>query len=103
MSHEFYYTAPEEHIKKERQKARVLRSSPWWKRKREKGTCHFCGGTFKPAELTMEHIVPLARGGKSVKENLVPACKECNTKKKYLLPIEWDEYLKSIRSGKPED
>jgi 5-methylcytosine-specific restriction protein A len=44
----------------------------------------------------MDHIVPLIRGGKSTKGNLVPACKDCNNKKKYLLPIEWDEYLKSF-------
>ncbi|MCJ7481978.1 MAG: HNH endonuclease [Thermodesulfovibrionales bacterium] len=36
------------------------------------------------------------RGGKSSKGNVVPACKECNTKKKYLLPIEWEEYRESL-------
>lgn len=49
-----------------------------------------------PKELTMEHLVPIIRGGKSTKANVVPACKECNNKKKYLLPIEWEEYLKSL-------
>lgn len=44
----------------------------------------------------MEHIVPLIRGGKSSKVNIVPACKECNNKKKYLLPIEWEEYLEQL-------
>jgi hypothetical protein len=24
---------------------------------------------------------------------LVPACKECNNRKKYLLPLEWEEFL----------
>jgi 5-methylcytosine-specific restriction endonuclease McrA len=47
-------------------------------------------------KLTMDHLVPLSRGGKSKKGNLVPACKECNSKKKYLLPIEWEEYLGSL-------
>jgi 5-methylcytosine-specific restriction endonuclease McrA len=41
----------------------------------------------------MDHIVPLIRGGKSTKGNLVPACKDCNNKKKYLLPVEWKEYM----------
>jgi len=36
----------------------------------------------------MDHIVPIVRGGKSVKSNVVPACKECNNKKKYLTPVE---------------
>lgn len=41
----------------------------------------------------MDHIVPLARGGKSTKGNVVPACKDCNTKKKRFLPLEWVEYM----------
>lgn len=52
-----------------------------------------------PKDLTMEHIVPLIRGGKSSKGNIVPACKECNNKKKYLLPIEWEEYLEQLNKG----
>ncbi len=38
----------------------------------------------------MDHLVPLVRGGKSSKGNLVPACKDCNNKKKYALPWEWE-------------
>ncbi len=45
----------------------------------------------------MDHIVPLSRGGKSTKGNLAPACKVCNTKKKQLLPMEWEAYLKNFR------
>jgi 5-methylcytosine-specific restriction protein A len=48
----------------------------------------------------MDHIVPLIRGGKSTKGNLAPACKDCNNKKRYLLPIEWDEYLKGLAARK---
>ena len=44
----------------------------------------------------MDHIVPVIRGGKSSKGNVVPSCKECNNKKKHLLPIEWEEYLTSF-------
>jgi 5-methylcytosine-specific restriction endonuclease McrA len=44
----------------------------------------------------MDHIVPMARGGKSTKGNVVPSCKECNNKKKYMLPVEWEEYLQSL-------
>lgn len=91
-----FSAASSEEIKKEREKARQLRASGWWKRKREKGVCHFCGKMFAPRELTMEHKIPLSRGGKSMKSNLVPACKECNTRKKYLLPIEWEEYLRKL-------
>ncbi len=87
----------DEEIKKEKEKARKLRATQWWKRKRSTGICYFCGGRSHSSELTMDHIVPIVRGGKSVKGNVVPACKECNNKKKYLLPIEWQEYLEKIK------
>ena len=89
----YAYDMNDAQIKRERQKARDLRSSQWWKRRCAKGHCHYCGSAVPPAELTMDHIVPVARGGKSTKGNLVPACKMCNSKKKQLLPMEWEAYL----------
>jgi len=93
----FYTDIDEDEIKKEKAKARELRNSQWWKRKRSGGVCHYCGRKFKPSELTMDHIVPIARGGRSTKGNVVPACKECNDKKKYLLLMEWEAYLKRVK------
>jgi 5-methylcytosine-specific restriction endonuclease McrA len=84
-------------IKREKHKAQKLRKSQWWKRKCADGVCYFCGKKFSPRELTMDHIVPIIRGGKSMRGNVVPACKACNNKKKYLLPIEWEEYLNSLQ------
>ncbi|MBW1729485.1 MAG: HNH endonuclease [Deltaproteobacteria bacterium] len=93
----FYWeTASEEHIRREKEKARRLRKSQWWLRRIEKGICYYCHRKVGRDNLTMDHIVPLSRGGKSKKGNVVPACKECNTKKKYMLPIEWDEYMQSL-------
>lgn len=83
----------EAEIKKERSIARDLRKTSWWKRKCAVGTCYYCNTKVPAKLLTMDHIVPVARGGKSVKSNIVTACKTCNNKKKYLLPIEWEEYL----------
>lgn len=97
---EYFITAGEEHIKREKAKARELRDSQWWKRKRASGLCHYCGRKFRPAELTMDHLVPVARGGRSTHGNLVPACKKCNNRKKYLLPTEWEEYLASLKEEK---
>lgn len=96
MEDYFVSEVSEKELKREKEKARKLRQSQWWKRKRSGGVCHFCGRKFPPRELTMDHIVPVIRGGKSTKGNLVPACKECNTKKKYMLPLEWEEYLKKL-------
>ena len=41
----------------------------------------------------MDHVVPLGRGGRSVRGNVVPACKDCNARKQSLLPVEWQDYL----------
>lgn len=89
----FAYDLSEEEIKRERRKARELRETQWWKRRLAKGRCHYCGKQISPRDLTMDHIVPISRGGKSTKGNVVTACKECNTLKKQLLPMEWEEYL----------
>jgi 5-methylcytosine-specific restriction protein A len=59
-----------------------------------RGVCHYCRRSFPHSELSMDHVVPMIRGGKSTKGNVVPACKECNGKKKHLLPMEWESYLK---------
>ena len=87
-------SSPED-IKKEKSAARILRKSSWWKRKLSTGVCDYCGMKFNPADLTMDHIVPLIRGGRSTKNNIAVCCKECNNKKKHMLPMEWYEYLES--------
>ena len=96
----FAYNLSEEEIRRERRKARDLRNTQWWKRCLAKGVCHYCRRPTPRDELTMDHIVPIARGGKSVKSNVVTACKECNNEKKQRLPMEWDEYLESLRFDK---
>ena len=80
-------------LKQERAKARKLRASQWWKRKRSSGICHYCKQHFDPKELTMDHTIPLSRGGHSEKYNIEVCCKDCNTKKKQYLPSEWEEYI----------
>ncbi len=75
-------------IKKEKEKAKKLRASQWWQQKLDQGICHYCDGKFERQLLTMDHVVPLSRGGKSVKGNIVACCKECNSNKKYYTPAE---------------
>jgi len=84
-------------IRREREKARGLRKQNWWKNRIAKGICHYCGKSFPPKDLTLDHVVPLARGGHSTKGNCVPACKDCNNQKKNLLPMEWEEYLQHLQ------
>lgn len=85
---EFGSSIPPALAAKEREKARELRKSPWWKQQLAKGICHYCGKQFPPDELTMDHVIPVARGGKSERSNVVPACKSCNNEKKALTPAE---------------
>ena len=94
----YAYDLDERDLRRERQKARELRKSQWWKRRCAKGRCHYCEQPTPASELTMDHIVPVARGGKSTKGNVVPACKSCNNRKKQLLPMEWQEYLESLQT-----
>jgi 5-methylcytosine-specific restriction endonuclease McrA len=48
---------------------------------RDKYTCQYCAKVFHPSELTIDHIIPRANGGKSRWENVVASCKICNNKK----------------------
>jgi 5-methylcytosine-specific restriction endonuclease McrA len=53
--------------------------------------CQYCGSQM---ELTIDHMVPVSRGGKSTFENCVTACKDCNNRKSDKLPSEVQMYLK---------
>ena len=75
-------------IKKEKEKARALRDSVWWQNQLAQGECYYCGNTFAKKDLTMDHIVPLSRGGKSTRGNVVAACQPCNSDKKYYTAAE---------------
>jgi len=99
MSNDFFSldSIDEALIRVERSKARALRKSRWWQQKTSSGTCWYCGQKVGFHNLTMDHVIPLARGGRSTKDNLVPSCKECNTKKKSSLPVEWEEYMDELQ------
>ncbi|RYZ64517.1 MAG: HNH endonuclease, partial [Proteobacteria bacterium] len=91
-------------LKREREKARELRKSAWWKAALGKGMCHYCHRRFPAAKLTMDHVVPLARGGESIKSNLVPACRECNENKKLEMPVDrLFEQLEAERLARESD
>jgi 5-methylcytosine-specific restriction endonuclease McrA len=82
------FSADPVHVKREREKARELRKTDWWRAQLQKGVCHYCGRMVGAESLTMDHVVPVARGGKSVRSNCVPCCKECNNDKKAMTPAE---------------
>jgi 5-methylcytosine-specific restriction endonuclease McrA len=77
-------------LRRERARARELRASQWWKRRIAPGVCHYCGTQVGAKALTMDHLVPLIRGGRSTKGNCVPACKACNDAKRHRLAFEFE-------------
>ena len=97
MPDPFIIQASEEEVKKEKEKARALRKTRWWQQRIARGLCYYCKRHLLPSQLSMDHVVPLIRGGKTTRGNVAPACKECNSKKKYLLPMEWETYLQDFK------
>ena len=93
---EYYAPVDADELKRQRARARELRASQWWKRRISTGVCYYCRRQVGHKALTMDHLVPLGRGGVSSRGNVVPACKDCNNRKKHLLPIEWQAYVNSL-------
>jgi 5-methylcytosine-specific restriction enzyme A len=99
---DYYAPLDPDALKRARARARELRQSAWWKRRIADGVCYYCRARVGPRRLTMDHLVPLGRGGRSVRGNVVPACLACNQRKKALVPVEWDEYLRRL-AGDDDD
>ena len=89
--------ADDEHVKRERQKAKKAKKSRWWQQKIGSGTCYHCGKKVPPNELTMDHVIPVFKGGTTTPGNVVPSCKDCNKAKGSDVQVEqifeeWDSH-----------
>lgn len=49
---------------------------------RDRGRCHICKKRCRRSELTIDHLIPLSRGGTHTPENLAVACLSCNCAKR---------------------
>ena len=76
------------HVAAERRRAQDLKQTNWWKQQMQRGVCHYCSQTVGAGKLTMDHVVPVSRGGRSTKGNIVPCCDVCNKTKKHRTPAE---------------
>jgi len=83
-----YAFADEDHVRREKAKVREAKKSRWWQQKTAAGLCHYCGRKASFKELTLDHVVPLARGGTTSPGNVVPACRECNKAKGVDTPLD---------------
>lgn len=59
--------------------------------KRDKNICQYCMEKFDKKDLTIDHVIPKSKGGKSIWKNVVACCSSCNSKKKDKSPseLEW--------------
>jgi len=64
--------------------------------RRDGNICMYCGRSFSRSELTRDHVVPQARGGKNTWMNCVAACKACNNYKGCRTPEEANMKLLAI-------
>ena len=60
---------------------------------RDDHSCQYCGKVFPTAELTFDHVVPVAQGGRKDWENIVTCCVACNRKKGGRTPAEASMHL----------
>jgi 5-methylcytosine-specific restriction endonuclease McrA len=62
---------------------------------RDDHTCQYCGHVGPAAELTVDHVIPVSRGGSADRwENVVIACKKCNWRKSNRMPEEVGLHLR---------
>jgi hypothetical protein len=66
-------------------------------KKNSEKVCHYCGKAItEKDELTVDHVIPLSKGGNSKNDNLVIACKACNREKSSLNADRYTEFVNII-------
>ncbi|MBF0370921.1 MAG: HNH endonuclease [Magnetococcales bacterium] len=93
MNLDSFFQGDPDQMERERKKAREMKRSPWWKNRIGNGVCTYCTERFHPKELTLDHVVPLVKGGRTSKSNCVPACHQCNQDKRHMAAGEWKALL----------
>jgi 5-methylcytosine-specific restriction endonuclease McrA len=63
---------------------------------RDGDTCQYCNEVFPRAELTFDHVVPVAQGGRKDWENIVTCCVDCNRRKGGRTPAEAGIHLVKV-------
>lgn len=74
-----------EYVRIPYKKARLTRENVF---RRDKFLCQYCGCGLNATNATLDHVLPVSRGGKDSWENLVASCKKCNSKKSNRTPKE---------------
>ncbi|NGZ07660.1 MAG: HNH endonuclease [Magnetococcales bacterium] len=96
---DLFIPADPERMQRERLKAKELKRTAWWKSRLGQGVCHYCGVRCPPQTLTMDHVIPIIRGGQTTRQNCVPACLECNQAKRHLSSTQWQCLVEQKRAA----
>jgi len=83
--------------------------------RRDDYSCQYCGRCRPPSDLSIDHVLPRSRGGRTSWENCVLACVRCNSKKADRTPREvgfrlqrapkkptWSPLVASLPQARPE-
>lgn len=62
----------------------------------QKGICHYCKASIERHQWSIDHKLPVCRGGRNHDENLVGACKSCNGYKGRMTESEYFKYLERL-------
>ena len=63
---------------------------------RDDHSCQYCGDSYSTNELTFDHVVPVAQGGRKDWENIVTCCMSCNRRKGGRTPAEAGMHLRKM-------
>ena len=87
-----------------------VKDKNWWRnwsenrvdivkfKKESENICHYCGKKItNKDELTVDHVVPVSKGGENEKDNFVISCKTCNREKSNLSAERYTEFLNIIK------
>lgn len=72
---------------------------PYEKRRiydRQNGLCAYCGQHRNIKYMTVDHIIPLSKGGTDSLDNLQCTCKKCNGLKSDMLPHEFTNFIRNM-------
>lgn len=94
-------TLPKYRNRKNRYKDRAGYISPFLRRsvyEQDGRRCRFCHVSLRFRDMTLDHLTPVSRGGKSTIDNLACACSACNhakanmTEEEFLIALASEKY-----------
>lgn len=59
-------------------------------------SCIFCHIKLKPSNVSLDHIVPLSKGGTNTWSNIQWICQKCNRYRRNSTCQQWDEFLQHL-------